>query len=292
MSSAEVLNGKALARAIETDLTAKIVDLIENGGVVPRLVVILVGNDPASEVYVGNKKKACERVGIDGILHRLPANVSQDELISLIHRLNKDENVHGILVQTPLPAGIDSGRVLQSVHPLKDVDGFHAENVGRLVLGRPRYIPCTALGVKQLLLAAQVPVSGKHVVILGRSDTVGKPLASLLLQKGEGGDATVTVCHSKSESLPHFTRQADILVAAIGRAKFVTPDMIKPGAVVIDVGINRLEKGLVGDVDFEGALSVASKITPVPGGVGPLTVAMLLSNTFDAVRLQTEVGGR
>jgi methylenetetrahydrofolate dehydrogenase (NADP+)/methenyltetrahydrofolate cyclohydrolase len=241
-----------------------------------------VGDDPASEVYVRSKRRACEEVGIESQLHRLPSSVSVDELLKLVAKLNKDEAIHGILVQLPLPSQIDTTRVLQAVSPAKDVDAFHPENVGRLVQGRPRFLPCTPLGVQQLLVRSRsgIDIAGKHVVIVGRSDIVGRPLAIMLSQRGAGADATVTVCHGRTRDLPAITRLADILIVAIGRPKFITADMVKPGAVVVDVGINRTDSGLVGDVDFAAVQAVASAITPVPGGVGPLTIAMLLRNTL------------
>ncbi len=245
-----------------------------------------MGEDPGSQVYVRNKQKACEKAGIASQLHRPPTETSTEELLALIDRLNRDPAVHGILVQSPLPKQIDELRVLEAVNPLKDVDAFHPENVGRIVQGRPRFMPCTPYGVQQMLLRNNIPIAGAHVVVVGRSDIVGKPMAILLMQRGKGGDATVTVCHSRTRDLPAVARSADILIVAIGRPKFITADMVKPGAVVIDVGMNRLETGLVGDVDFQAVREVAGQITPVPGGVGPLTVTMLLHNTLTAARLQ------
>jgi methylenetetrahydrofolate dehydrogenase (NADP+)/methenyltetrahydrofolate cyclohydrolase len=221
-------------------------------------------------------------------MYRLSEATSADELLALVAKLNraKDGPVHGILVQLPLPAGIEVSRVLQAVSPLKDVDGFHPENVGRLVQGQPRFIPCTPYGIQQLLVRSGIEIAGRRVVVVGRSETVGKPMALLLMQRGAGGDATVTVCHSKTPDLAAVTRQADILIVAIGKPKFITAEMVKPGAAVIDVGIHRTDKGLVGDVDFAAVREVAGHITPVPGGVGPLTVTMLLVNTLAAARLQ------
>jgi methylenetetrahydrofolate dehydrogenase (NADP+)/methenyltetrahydrofolate cyclohydrolase len=282
--SATLLDGKLLAQQIRSELAEEVVEFIQNNGVVPKLAAVLVGDDPASEVYIRNKRKACDGVGIESELHRLPGSTTADELLQLIAKLNKDHEVHGILVQLPLPKQIDATRVLLAVSPLKDVDAFHPENVGRLVQGRPRFLPCTPYGVQQLLVRNKVETAGRHVVVVGRSDIVGRPLSIMLSQKGPGGDATVTLCHSRSRDLPAIARQADILIAAIGRPKFITAEMIRPGAVVIDVGINRTEAGLVGDVDFEAAREVAGAITPVPGGVGPLTIAMLLTNTLSAAR--------
>lgn len=280
--TAALLDGKALSLQIQSELSHEVMDFMENNGATPCLAAVLVGEDPASEVYVKNKRQACQRVGIESQLHRLSRDTTTDELLQVVKSLNKDEAVHGILVQLPLPAQISTQRVLQAVHPRKDVDAFHPENVGLLVQGRPRFLPCTPHGVQQLLRRSGVETAGSHVVIVGRSDIVGKPLALMLMQRG--ADATVTVCHSKSRDLAAITRQADILVVAIGQPKFVTADMVRPGAVVVDVGINRTETGLAGDVDFAAVSQVASRITPVPGGVGPLTVTMLLYNTLAAAR--------
>lgn len=282
--TATLLDGKALAQQIQAELAQETIEFMENNGATPCLAAVLVGEDPASEVYVKNKRQACQRVGIDSQLHRLPRDASTEQLLQLVKSLNKDDAVHGILVQLPLPSQIAAQRVLQAVHPRKDVDAFHPENVGLLVQGRPRFLPCTPHGVQQLLRRSGVDTAGSHVVIVGRSDIVGKPLALMLMQRGTGADATVTVCHSKSRNLAEIARQADILVVAIGRPKFVTAEMVKPGAVVVDVGINRTDAGLVGDVDFAAVRKVASRITPVPGGVGPLTVTMLLYNTLTAAR--------
>ena len=284
--TATILDGKALAEEIRSETTEQVSLFTAASGVVPCLAAVLVGENPASEVYVRNKRKACEKSGIESQLHRLAANVSQEELLRLVGQLNSDPKVNGILVQLPLPKGIDETKILHSVSPIKDVDAFHPENVGRIVQGRPRFLPCTPHGVHQLLMRRKIPIAGAHVVVLGRSDIVGKPVAIMLMQRGPGGDATVTVCHSRTKDLPGVTRQADILIVAIGRAKFVTADMVKPGATVIDVGINRTDAGLVGDVDFEPVREVAGQITPVPGGVGPLTIAMLLHNTLAAARMQ------
>ncbi|NUQ65910.1 MAG: bifunctional methylenetetrahydrofolate dehydrogenase/methenyltetrahydrofolate cyclohydrolase FolD [Pirellulales bacterium] len=288
--TATLLDGKALANQLREEVAEKVADFIENNGTVPCLAAVLVGDDPASEIYVRNKQKACERVGIESRLHRLSAQTSQDELLALIAKLNKDTSVHGILVQLPLPKGIHEKRVLDAVHPLKDVDAFHPENVGRIAQGRPRFLPCTPHGVQQLLVRNGIPIGGSHVVVIGRSEIVGKPMAMMLVQRGDGADATVSICHSRTRDLPAITRLADILIVAIGRAKFVTGDMVKPGAVVVDVGMNRTDEGLFGDVDFEAVREVASRITPVPGGVGPLTIAMLLENTLEAARLQAAGG--
>ncbi|HVA50469.1 MAG TPA: bifunctional methylenetetrahydrofolate dehydrogenase/methenyltetrahydrofolate cyclohydrolase FolD [Pirellulales bacterium] len=284
--SALILDGKSLAAELQAELTVDVADFIENNGATPCLAAVLVGEDPASEVYVRNKRKACERSGMESQLHRLAAELSTDDVLTLVHKLNHDDEVHGILVQLPLPSQIDATRVLDAVHPLKDVDAFHPENVGRIVQGRPRFLPCTPQGIQELLVRRSVRISGQRVVVVGRSDIVGKPIANMLLQRGSAADATVTVCHSRTRDLPAVTRQADILIVAIGQPRFVTADMVKPGAVVVDVGINRLPEGLAGDVDFEAVKEVAGMITPVPGGIGPLTVAMLLRNTLCAARLQ------
>lgn len=283
---AAILDGKKLAKQIRDELRDEVVDFIENNAEVPTLAAVLVGSDPASEVYVRNKVTACEQVGMQSRLFRLGADTTQDELLSLVAKLNKakEEPIHGILVQLPLPKHIDVSRVLHAVSPLKDVDGFHPENVGRLVQGNPRFLPCTPYGIQQLLIRSGIETVGRQVVVVGRSDTVGKPMALMLMQRGKGADATVTVCHSKTRNLGEITRQADILIVAIGQPRFITAEMVKPGAAVIDVGIHRTESGLVGDVDFPGVSQVAGHITPVPGGVGPLTVAMLLVNTLEAAR--------
>jgi methylenetetrahydrofolate dehydrogenase (NADP+) / methenyltetrahydrofolate cyclohydrolase len=281
---AKILDGKQLAQQIRSELAEEVIEFIQNNAVVPCLAAVLVGEDSASEVYVRNKRKACEAVGIESQLHRMAADTSSDDLLKLIAKLNKDGEVHGILVQLPLPPQIDKNRVLLAVSPVKDVDAFHPENVGRLVQGRPRFLPCTPQGVQQLLLRNGVEIAGRHVVILGRSEIVGRPLSIMLSQRGSSGDATVTVCHSRSRDLAAITRTADILIAAIGRPKFVTAEMVKSGATVVDVGINRTAEGVVGDVDFQAVAEVAGAITPVPGGVGPLTIAMLLRNTLAAAR--------
>jgi methylenetetrahydrofolate dehydrogenase (NADP+)/methenyltetrahydrofolate cyclohydrolase len=281
---AKILDGKQLAQQIRSELSEEVIEFIQNNAVVPCLAAVLVGEDPASEVYVRNKRKACEAVGIESQLHRMGADTSSDDLLKLIAKLNKDGEVHGILVQLPLPPQIDKNRVLLAVSPVKDVDAFHPENVGRLVQGRPRFLPCTPQGVQQLLLRNGVEIAGRHVVILGRSEIVGRPLSIMLSQRGPSGDATVTVCHSRSRDLAAITRSADILIAAIGQPKFVSAEMVKPGATVVDVGINRTAEGVVGDVDFQAVAEVAGAITPVPGGVGPLTIAMLLRNTLSAAQ--------
>jgi methylenetetrahydrofolate dehydrogenase (NADP+)/methenyltetrahydrofolate cyclohydrolase len=286
MTFAEILDGKALAQTIQAEIAGQVGQFIQQHGVQPTLAAVLVGHNPASEVYVRNKRRDCQRAGMDSRLRHLPAETSTSELLRTVEELNADPAVHGILVQLPLPEQVDTQAVLRAVSPTKDVDCFHPENVGLLVQGRPRFVPGTPAGVQQILLRSGIETAGRHVVILGRSEIVGKPLANLLMQRGPGGDATVTVCHSRTRDLPAITRTADILVAAIGRPKFVTAEMVRAGAVVIDVGINRTPEGIVGDVDFEAVRQVAARITPVPGGVGPLTVTMLLSNTLKAAREQ------
>jgi methylenetetrahydrofolate dehydrogenase (NADP+)/methenyltetrahydrofolate cyclohydrolase len=286
--AAQILDGKAMAQQIRGEIAIDAANFIETSRTVPCLAAVLVGENPASEVYVRNKQKACERAGIKSQLHRLGDDTPQDELLALIAQLNSDAAVHGILVQLPLPDQIDEPQILKAVSPLKDVDAFHPENVGRIVQGQPRFLPCTPHGIQQLLIRSGVKIAGSHAVVIGRSDIVGKPMAIMLMQRGEGGDATVTVCHSRTADLSAITRQADILIAAIGRPKFVKANMVKPGAAVIDVGINRTDDGLVGDVDFESVREVAGHITPVPGGVGPLTITMLLRNTLTAARLQCQ----
>ncbi len=275
--TANLLDGKKIASEIRENVARRAEEL-KARGVVPGLAVILVGEDPASKVYVGQKEKACREAGFKSDLLRLPESTTQEELLSVIGRLNADPSVHGILVQLPLPSRIDPEAVIAAIDPAKDVDGFHPVNVGHLVSGVPGMVPCTPLGIVRMLESYRIPLAGKHAVIVGRSSIVGKPLAHLLLAR----DCTVTVCHSRTQDLAYFTRQADVLVAAAGRPKLITADMVKPGAVVVDVGINRLESGLAGDVDFEAVREVAGWITPVPGGVGPLTIAMLLENTLAA----------
>ena len=289
--TARVLDGRKIADEIQTETAEQVAEFIQNSGVQPCLAAVLVGEDPASKVYVRSKERACERVGIGSQLHRLPQDLSEEDLLELIAKLNKDRDVHGILVQLPLPAHIRETAVLDAVHPLKDVDCFHPDNVGRLVQGRPRFLPCTPHGVQQILYRSDIPTAGKHAVVVGRSEIVGKPVAAMLQQRNAalGADyanATVTVCHSRTPDLKVIAKQADILVAAIGHPRMITADMIKPGSTVIDVGINRTDAGLVGDVDFESVREVAGAITPVPGGVGPLTIAMLLLNTLAAAEGQ------
>jgi methylenetetrahydrofolate dehydrogenase (NADP+)/methenyltetrahydrofolate cyclohydrolase len=284
--TATIIDGKAIAAKIRASLGEQVESFKAETGVTPHLAAVLVGDDPASAVYVRNKQRACDQTGMQSTLHRLSAETSEAELLALVRNLNDDASVHGILVQLPLPDQINQLAVLDAVTPLKDVDAFHPENVGLIVQGRPRFLPCTPHGIQQLILETGTEVSGKHAVILGRSEIVGKPMANLLMQKGPGANATVTVCHSRTQNLPEITRTADILIAAIGSPEFVKADMVKPNAIVIDVGTNRVgEKKLVGDVAFDEVKEVASAITPVPGGVGPMTITMLLKNTLKAARL-------
>ncbi len=280
--SAQILDGKNLAKQIRRELADEVATFHKESGITPTLAAVLVGDDPASEVYVRNKRKDCEEVGIASVLEKLPVETTQEQLLTVIEQLNEDSRIHGILVQLPLPKQIDTEAVFEAVSPHKDVDAFHPENVGRLVQGRPVFLPCTPHGVVELLKRNNIPTAGKHVVVVGRSDIVGKPLSIMLAQKG--ADATVTLCHSRTADLPSVTRLADILVVAIGKPNFITADMVRPGATVVDVGINRVESGLVGDVDYEPVSEVAGAITPVPGGVGPLTRVMLLVNTLTAAR--------
>jgi methylenetetrahydrofolate dehydrogenase (NADP+)/methenyltetrahydrofolate cyclohydrolase len=269
------IDGKEVAAQV-TENVKKRVEVLKEKGLTPGLAVVLVGNNSASQTYVNNKTKTCERLGMYSVMVTLDENVSEDELLQNVAALNNDEKIHGILVQLPLPKHINEDRVISAISPFKDVDGFHPENVGKMMIGQQTFIPCTPFGVMKLLEYSDIDVAGKHAVIIGRSNIVGKPMGQLLLQK----DATVTYCHSKTKDLRAMTKQADILVVALGRAKMIDASYIKDGAVVIDVGINRDENNkLCGDVDFESAKEVASKITPVPGGVGPMTIAMLMENT-------------
>ena len=285
--TARLIDGKAIAASIRERLKQDVAEFHNSTSVTPKLAAILVGEDPASQVYVRNKEQACAKAGIASDVYRLPGTVTQSELLEFVNRLNADVTVHGILVQLPLPKQINETTVLDSVTPLKDVDCFHPENVGRLAQGRPRFLPCTPHGVQVLLRESNINVDGAHVVVLGRSEIVGKPVGLMLVQKGETANATVTICHSRTKNLVEITRSADILIAAIGKPEFVTREMVKPGAVVIDVGINRVDDKLLGDVAFNEVCAVASAITPVPGGVGPMTIAMLLENTLMAAKIQS-----
>ena len=282
---AQLIDGKVISAQIKDEVKEKIAGLKEQGCEV-TLVVIQVGADPASSVYVRNKKKACEYVGIRSLAYELPEETTEEKLLELIRELNDRTDVNGILVQLPLPKHIDEEKVLDSISPLKDVDGFHPQNVGALCIGKPGFVSCTPAGVIQLLKRSGIEIAGKECVVVGRSNIVGKPMAMLMLRE----NATVTVCHSKTENLASFTSNADILIAAVGRAKMITADMVKPGAAVIDVGMNRDENGkLCGDVNFESVSKIAGAITPVPGGVGPMTVAMLMRNTAEAAAHQNNI---
>jgi len=282
--SATVIDGKQVAARVQEEVAREVAQLKEEG-LTPGLAVVLVGDDPASQVYTANKERTARELGMHSVLHKLPATASQDEVAELVQRLNRDPAIHGILVQSPLPEGLDIDAVVRLIDPLKDVDGFHPENVGRLWLGQDGLVPCTPAGVMRLLKEYGVDPKGKHAVIVGRSNIVGKPMAALLLR----AHATVTVCHSRTVDLKETCRRADILVAAVGKLQMITGEYIKPGAVVIDVGINPVpgyKRRIRGDVDFDSAAEVASLITPVPGGVGPMTIAMLMANTVKAARLQ------
>jgi methylenetetrahydrofolate dehydrogenase (NADP+)/methenyltetrahydrofolate cyclohydrolase len=285
--AAVLLDGKQLAQTMQAEIAAGVADMVKVHGMRPGLAAVLVGDNPASQIYVRNKRKACQQVGIDSWLHPLPKETTQAQLLDLVSRLNTDSAVHGILVQLPLPRQIEESAVIRAVLPVKDVDGFSPENLGLLTAGQPRFLPPTPHGVQQLLLRNNISIEGRHVIIVGRSNIVGKPLALILMQKAAGANATVTICHSRSRDLAAITRTADIVIVAIGQARFLRADMIRPGAVVVDVGTNRLPDGkLVGDVDFDAVCQVASAISPVPGGVGPMTITMLLQNTLQAAQLQ------
>ena len=288
---AQIIDGKAISKKIQAKIGDAAKQLTAETGVKPKLAAVLVGEDPASQVYVRNKERACARAGIESELIRLPESSTTADVIATVNRLNGDAAVHGILVQLPLPEGVDAIEVLDTIDPKKDVDAFHPENVGLLSQGRPRFLPCTPFGIVHLLAQSEIETSGKHVCIVGRSDIVGKPMALMLAQRDSElgpafANATVSLCHSRTKDLAAHTKTADIVVAAIGKPNFLDASHLKPGAVVIDVGINRTDDGLVGDVDFAAASEVASQITPVPGGVGPMTVTILLDNTLKAARLQ------
>lgn len=289
--TARILNGNELAADLRAEVAGGVADLAKSSGITPGLAAVLVGNDPASAVYVRNKARACADAGIFSETFNLPAEISQSELLAHIDRLNVDQRFHGILVQLPLPDHVEESTAIERVHPDKDVDGLHPVSQGRMLQGQPTFLPCTPAGVQQVLLRSGYDPAGQHVVIVGRSNIVGKPLAALLMQRNVGGNATVTVCHTRTRDLPDITCQADILIAAMGVPRAIGAEMVRPGAVVIDVGINRVEdpsrrRGyrLVGDIDFDPVAAKAEAITPVPGGIGPMTVAMLISNTLHAAR--------
>ena len=279
---ANIIDGKAISMAVRQEITQKTKDLISSTGVTPGLAVVIVGNDPASQVYVRNKRRACEEVGFYSEAYELPEETTQKELEDLVDRLNADPRIHGILVQLPLPKHLDEHSILLRIHPAKDVDAFHPYNVGCIMIGDYTYLPCTPAGVMELLRRSGIDCNGKECVVVGRSNIVGKPMAMLLLQ----ANGTVTICHSRTKNLAETTRRADILIAAIGKPEFFTADMVKPGAVVIDVGMNRRPSDgkLCGDVDYASVEPVASYITPVPGGVGPMTITMLMQNTLSAAK--------
>lgn len=288
--TAKIIDGKQVAQDIQAELKEEVARLKERG-IVPGLGVILVGDDPASKSYVTAKERTCEEIGLYSDDNRLPAKTSQEELVALIEKMNADPKIHGILVQLPLPKHLNEAEVLMTIDPTKDVDGFHPVNVGKMVVGEKAFLPCTPHGVVQLLARSGVKIEGAHVVIVGRSNIVGKPLANMLLQKKKNANATVTVCHTRTKDISYFTRQADIIIAAAGRPNTITADMIKDGVVVIDVGVNRVEDPskksgyrLVGDVDFARVKEKASLITPVPGGVGPMTITMLMYNTVESAK--------
>ena len=291
---AKIIDGNEIASEIRNELKKSIAGL-RSKGVIPGLTVVLVGDDPASQVYVRMKGKACEELGLYSETIRLPADHKEDDLLKLIDDLNANPRIHGILVQLPLPDHIDETKILDRISPEKDVDGFHPVNVGKMLIGDPGFLPCTPHGVQELLIRSGNSPEGKHVVVVGRSNIVGKPVAAILMQKKKGANATVTVCHSRTKDLPSITRQGDIVIAAMGVPQFIKADMVKDGAVVIDVGVNRVDdssakKGyrLVGDVDFEAVKEKASAITPVPGGVGPMTIVMLIKNTVISAERTTE----
>ena len=287
----KIIDGEAIAAEVRNEVKVG-VDKLKASGITPCLAAVLVGDVPASQVYVRTKRKACEHVGLSSVLHTPAGDIPEAQLLALIDQLNDDPAVHGILIQLPLPDHVDEAKVIERLSPSKDVDGFHPSNVGKLVIGMDTFKPCTPAGVQELLVRSGIEIAGKHAVVIGRSNIVGKPMANLLVQKHKNANATVTVCHSRTRDLAALTRQADILIAALGSPHIVTADMVKEGAVVIDVGINRVDdasakKGyrIVGDVDFDAVSQVASAITPVPGGVGPMTVAMLMVNTLKAARM-------
>ncbi len=289
--TAQIISGTEIAKQIREELKQEIAKLKEKHNLIPGLATVLVGGDPASLVYVGSKVKTCEALGIYSERNDLSAETSEDELLALIDRLNKDPKIHGILVQLPLPKHINEANITLAVDPKKDVDSFHPVNVGKLMIGEPDYLPCTPHGIQELLIRSGVKISGAEVVIVGRSNIVGKPLANMLLQKQAGANATVTICHTGTGDIAFHTRRADIIIAALGKPKFITADMVKEGAVVIDVGIHRIGKTaagkaiLCGDVDFDAVKEKVKAITPVPGGVGPMTITMLMLNTLKAAKM-------
>ena len=282
--SAMLIKGSEISKQIKEELKQEIANIKENNNIIPGLATILVGENEASKVYVGAKEKACKELGIYSERIDLPADTKESDLLALIERLNKEPKIHGILVQLPLPKHINETNVLYAIDPSKDVDGFHPVNIGKMMLGEPCFLPCTPHGILELLKRSNTDMNGAEVVVVGRSNIVGKPVANMLLQKN-GGNATVTICHTGTKDIPSHTRRADILVVAVGKPKAITADMVKEGVVVIDVGVNRLETGLVGDVDFDSVKEKARAITPVPGGVGPMTIVMLMKNTVQSAKM-------
>ncbi len=289
--TAQIISGTEIAKQIREELKQEIAELKDKHNLIPGLATVLVGEDPASQVYVGQKEKVSLALGIHSERYDLSAETTQEELLALINKLNKDPKIHGILVQLPLPKHINETEVLYAIDPKKDVDGFHPVNVGKLMIGEPDYLPCTPHGIQQLLIRSGIKIEGAEVVVVGRSNIVGKPIANILLQKKEGANATVTVCHTRTKDISFHTKRADILIVAAGKPKAITADMVKEGVVVIDVGVNRIGKTaegkaiLVGDVDFDSVKEKAKAITPVPGGVGPMTIIMLMLNTVRAAKL-------
>lgn len=282
----QIIDGKKVSAQVKAQVAQQVKELQNKTGLTPGLAVILVGEDPASKVYVNNKKKACEEVGFNSFEYKLPAETTQEELLALVEELNNKKEVNGILCQLPLPKGLDDNAVIEAISPMKDVDAFHKQNVGRIMIGDYDFLPCTPAGIMEMLDAYEIPVEGKDCVVIGRSNIVGKPMGMLLLHK----NGTVTICHSRTKNLAEVTSRADILVAAVGIPKFVTADMVKEGAVVIDVGMDRDENGkLCGDVDFENVKDKCSFITPVPGGVGPMTISTLMKNTLKACKIQNGI---
>jgi len=282
--SAMLIKGSEISKQIKEELKQEIANIKENNNIMPGLATVLVGENEASKVYVGAKEKACKELGIYSERIDLPADTKESDLLVLIERLNKEPKIHGILVQLPLPKHINETNVLYAIDPSKDVDGFHPVNIGKMMLGAPCFLPCTPHGILELLKRSNTDMNGAEVVVVGRSNIVGKPVANMLLQKN-GGNATVTICHTGTKDIPSHTRRADILIVAVGKPKAITADMVKEGVVVIDVGVNRLETGLVGDVDFDSVKEKARAITPVPGGVGPMTIVMLMKNTVQSAKM-------
>lgn len=294
--TAKIISGKQIAEDMRAEMKVELDELKAKHSIVPCLAVVLVGEDPASQVYVRNKKKSCDAIGIESIEHKLSADTPENELLALVEKLNNDDGVNGILVQLPLPKQIAENKVLNLILPEKDVDGFHPINVGRMLVGDPIFLPCTPHGVQQMLVRSGIEIEGSHVVVLGRSNIVGKPVAAILMQKAANANATVTICHSRTKNLAEITSQGDILIAAIGVPEFVKADMVKEGAAIIDVGVNRVEDSskksgfrLVGDVDFDDVKEKVGAISPVPGGAGPMTITMLLHNTIRAAKMQNGI---